>query len=169
MFSLIFFLILCIFSGGSGVLQAASPVYVELKFRRESWITEKSMNCIMPSTQESASEQSFAQNTKVPKYVLRLAGGEGKDAATEVKVEEKKVIERPPSCLPGSGLACFSNPFLACFLVPPGCRLWKFLMGSNILNPHVAGVRAIPAGVAGGGPARQPRARAHGVGHRRRR
>jgi hypothetical protein len=48
--------------------------------------------------------------------LLRLEGG-GKIIAQDAQKQEKKAPEPPPSCLPGSGLACFTNPFLACFLV----------------------------------------------------
>ena len=56
------------------------------------------------------------RNNSIEGNLLRLEGG-GKNIPQDAPKQEQKAPESPPSCLPGSGLACFSNPFLACFLV----------------------------------------------------
>jgi hypothetical protein len=56
------------------------------------------------------------RNNSIEGNLLRLEGG-GKNIPQDAQKQEQKAPEPPPSCLPGSGLACFSNPFLACFLV----------------------------------------------------
>jgi hypothetical protein len=131
------------------------------------------------------------RNNSIEGNLLRLEGGG--NIPQDAQKQEQKAAEPPPSCLPGSGLACFSNPFLACFLVrcficthtlTIRCPCLKLLITlarpsiPHLLKPrrrraeeNGAGLRHVAARMARRGTAGQHRARAHGVGNgwRRRR